>query len=884
MINYTYLDFMRHMQPYDLSNDITFSVFGTFDALHVEASKDIESMKSSHEERHGNIPWQSERQPMFLASIKEKSDVFDPENYASFPLILCVIQVEKTALKEIDLQKLLEQMDKQLSASLSEGAFGQCFFNLGQADFVIAIRTPLLFMATNAILEFWKNGIVIGNRTIRILSSSSHCAFPIQKKGETLKNNLKTWLETEARNKTNLSFEVYYSFSGDSCEITNESDQILVLGDSDLQKKPLGLSDWESTAQTIYDILSYHSLNDNITQRYLASVTLPLLSYEAFCPLPMGEPDVRSQRLKMDKTWEANNNQLQQAFSELADCFSLKTGWSDQPQIKKTIKSMSITILGLHKYLFRLGKACFEYDLEKYTEPVFRQITLVANQLVTLMKDPDERDKDDIRYLVREFIDHTAHLITELQHLYSVLALSPSTFMETYGSSMRSLNATAKLLSAYQGTLIYLNKRLPSKLIINNELESSNHAVLMIPYRMTQSSNIIMYPSFSPKERLSLIHIDFTKMFNAKQVLFMLLHEAGHMLGDHNRTGRFFLFVKAVLKQYLEQYVLSERFSLPGFVFFSIDGEETILPGMCQNQWNALFGQIDSSLSNGLNEYICEQVNLDADEFKTKYENEKGPLWGLIQKQSYFLDLIIPILYDYISDIYAQIPNNENLRRLAEYLTNIYIENAQNAFEFSQNITCNHRFFSKVKAYYNVPYRKSFIYSSLVRNSSENLENLMHRIEAVFQDIQADVFMCKLLDIEPEEYSDMLRTFSGHNVSVEFVDPCNLIRFDLIYQVCFQTSLDKKALTTNFGFLNDKAEEIISLLEKRRKSNTYIEFQKYAKICCETVATSVNSIEKDPAFQAIRTLFHKEANSCEFINAVLCMFSNVFQEMSEESC
>src|SRR5699024_5992525 len=106
-----------------------------------------------------------------------------------------------------------------------------------------------------------------------------------------------------------------------------------------------------------------------------------------FCPLPMGEPDVRSQRLKMDKTWEANNNQLQQAFSELADCFSLKTGWSDQPQIKKTIKSMSMTILGLHKYLFRLGKACFEYDLEKYTEPVFRQITLVANQLVTLMKD-----------------------------------------------------------------------------------------------------------------------------------------------------------------------------------------------------------------------------------------------------------------------------------------------------------------------------------------------------------------------------------------------------------------------------------------------------------------------------------------------------------------
>lgn len=173
MINYTYLDFMRHMQPYDLSNDITFSVFGTFDALHVEASSNIESMKLSHEKRHERIPWQSERQPMFLASIKESCVVFGTKKHSSFPLILCVIQVEKTALKEIDLQKLLEQMDEQLGASLSEGAFGQCFFNLGQADFVIAIRTPLLFKATNAILEFWEKGIVIDDRKIRILSR--HC-------------------------------------------------------------------------------------------------------------------------------------------------------------------------------------------------------------------------------------------------------------------------------------------------------------------------------------------------------------------------------------------------------------------------------------------------------------------------------------------------------------------------------------------------------------------------------------------------------------------------------------------------------------------------------------------------------------------------------------
>lgn len=483
--------------------------------------------------------------------------------------------------------------------------------------------------------------------------------------------------------------------------------------------------------------------------------------------------------------------------------------------------------------------------------------------------------------MIREYIDHTARLITELQHLYSVLALSPSTFMETYGSSMRSLNAAATLLSAYQGILIYLNEKFPSKWINSRgKLEVSNYAVLMIPYRMTQSSSIILYPSFSPEKRLSLIHIDFTKMFNTKQVLFMLMHEAGHMLGDHNRRERFLPFVRAVLKLYLEQQIFGERFTRPGFAFFKLDGEKNIPHGMPPKKWIGLLKRVNKDLSTYLNQLICEQAALDAIQFQSEYNRQRKRSKHIHNKQmsSYFLDAIIPILYSYVSDIYSQIPNNQNLARMADQLTEAYKKEAQMILELPKESPCNQRFFSKVCAYYHVPYRNSIIYSSMVQNGSDNLENLMRGIEAVFQDIHADVFMCKFLNVSSDDYARMLRTFSGHNASVEFEDPCNLIRFDLIFRVLFGIPLTVEILTDKFRFSRNKAKHIISLLQDRRKSNAYSEFQEYAQICYKTISTSIEKIENEKTFNAIRTMYEGKEETEEFMNAVLSTFTEVFTQ------
>ena len=248
------------------------------------------------------------------------------------------------------------------------------------------------------------------------------------------------------------------------------------------------------------------------------------------------------------------------------------------------------------------------------------------------------------------------------------------------------------------------------------------------------------------------------------------------------------------------------------------------------------------------------------------------------QMSSYFLDAIIPILYPYISDIYSQIPNNQNLARMADQLTEAYKTEAQMTLELQKESPCNQRFFSKVCAYYHVPYRSSIIYSSMVQNASDNLINLMRRIEAVFQDIHADVFMCKLLDISSDEYAEMLRTFSGHNASVEFEDPCNLIRFDLIFRVLFSIPLTSKIFTDKFKFTKKKASQIISLVQHHRKSNAYPEFQAYTKICCETMTKSIEKIKHEKAFNAIRTMYKGTEGSNEFINAVLCTFTEVFTQ------
>lgn len=876
MVYYTYLDFLRHVKPYDISRDIDFCVFGTFDALYVKVADSIASMKKYHEDRHKSVPWQSERQPMFLASLEEKNEIFDNSDtqYKNCPLLISVIQVDKSNLMKTSFFSLLNTVNKYINERLTESVErglqvkGQCYFNLGQADLVIAIRTPLLSIATDTILSLWENGIDLDsgefrdgrNNIIRILSSSTICAFPIEKQAGScdgaakLYSSLSEWLINESKHSNTLSFEFFYTFSGNAYGITEDVHRI-VLGDSDLKSELLEVSEEKCAeiAKKICKVFTYHSMNDgNNMNEYVSSVTL--LFFDKNINVLKINAD-RDKLISLDGEFE----KLFSKYSKVAES-------KEVDESSQVVFSLLSTLRGLYKYVLRLCESCFADDLYAYTERIFKEVLCVANQYFT-----------ELNFLTDEFIGHTTSLITELQHLYSVLALSSNTFIETYGSSMRSLNAASTLLTAYQGVLSYLNLKFPATYVDGQEKIKSQHAILMIPYRMAQSSSIIMYPSFSPSNRLSLIHIDFTQMFHTNYALFMLLHEAGHMLSNHNRAERFPIFCRTVIKQYWEQLVLGKRFSEAGSTFLSIYGNPKKLSGLKKESICALLDKVDKALRKRMKKWIKAKASKECKRFQRQY-NSTEICKNCAQAESYFFDAVIPELENFVDNMKNKIWFDRELDDLTQMLIKLYIGKAMKIIKDYKSERCNTRFFAKIRAHYIAPYREYYIKTSLRNSACQVFGDLIYRIADIFQDIHADIFMCKLLGVTADEYAKTLKHFSSRADFAEFYDPCNLIRFSVVFRACFDIKLQKEAFIDYFGFSEEEGKKLIFNLMPRISSSTYMEYYRYAKICCTTMNCEMKAIENDPCIQHIRTIYKASDKEDKFMEALFHMYTKVFDK------
>lgn len=876
MVYYTYLDFLRHAKPYDIFQDINFCVFGTFDALYVKAADSIASMKKYHEDRHNSVPWQSERQPMFLASLEEKNEIFDNSatQYKNCPLLISVIQIDKSNLMKTSFRSLLNTVNKYINERLTEAetrglqAKGQCYFNLGQADLVIAIRTPLLSIATDIILSLWENGIAPdsnkaedeGKNIIRILASSTICAFPIEKQAGScygaakLYSSLSKWLINESKHSNALSFEFFYTFSGNAFGITENVHRI-VLGDSDLKGELLKVSREKCTeiAEKIWKVFTYHNMNDgNNMNEYVSSVTLLLL-----------DKNINVLKINAEK---GKSIPLDDEFEKLFSKYSKAARPKEADESNEVVFSLLATLRGLYKYVLRLCESCFADDLYAYTERIFKEVLCVANQYFT-----------EPTFLTDEFIGHTTSLITELQHLYSVLALSSNTFIETYGSSMRSLNAASTLLTAYQGVLSHLNLKFPATYVDEQKKIKSQHAILMIPYRMVQSSSIIMYPSFSPSNRLSLIHIDFTQMFHTNYALFMLLHEAGHMLSNHNRAERFPIFCRTVIKQYWEQLVLGKRFSEAGSTFLSIYDNPKKLSGLEKESMHVLLDKVDKALRKKMKKWIKAKASKECKRFQRQY-NSTEVYKNCAQAESYFFDAVIPELGNFVDNMKNEIWFDRELDHLTKMLIKLYIGEIMKIIKDYKHECCNIRFFAKAQAHYIAPYREYYIKTALRNSACQVFGDLIYRIADIFQDIHADIFMCKLLGITAEEYAKTLKHFSSHADFAEFYDPCNLIRFSVVFHVYFKIKLQKEAFIGYFEFLEEEGKKLISNLMPRISSSTYMEYYRYAEICNTTMDCEMEAIKNDPCIQHIRTIYQASDKDEEFMEALFHMYTKVFDK------
>lgn len=916
-VHYTYLDLMRHMRPYNLKEDIHFAVFGSFDAIHVEQiaednqgdlSGPFEQMKRMHEERHGRVSWQSERQPMFLASVgnaykvldvDEFPDDLDEKNrteYLSYPLLLSVLQVEKKMLRGSTFEGLIDKTNAQLQSYLNgTGAYGACFFNLGQSDLVLAIRCPVLDSAAHAIMSFWNEGIKVTDElTLRLKSSSSHCAFRLRGKTE-LRGALKKWLKREAQQEKKISFRADYVFTDEYNQITQENGKRILFGDFDLTDELFDLSDYKKTANIIAEIFIYHNLHSKTSEeKYIASSTVPIIELnQGFFR------GVQLQHHALGK-WYDEYNALARAFDELK-IMTRKLGdnWNDREHLISQIGSISMTLQGLYKYLHRLGVACFEYDLEAYTSPIFGKMTRIVRQMLEIMKAAKKKkDVDAAHVYIVEFTMHTVKLITELQHLYSVLSISPNTFMETYGSSMRSLNAASTLLTAYQGILYYLNKKLPTKYYVAGERDElrpmdAEHTTLLIPYRMTTSSNIILYPGFSPKQRLALFHVDFTRMFNLKYTLFMLGHESGHMLGDQLREERFGIFVRVALRQYVERNIFGWYFSNPVDAFLTLGNQNTagskkeieenhknlqIMIGLENTDWHRFYGELQETLDNAVKLQIQKQTNRSAESFEEDFEEIRKQTESSEQIKGWYLDDVVLHLKDYIKKIYCASDSTARRLEIAANLSDVYKQTAMIAESVLKGKSYNRRYFSRLKAYYTADYRKYIIYRRMVSSPTDQKIVMLDWIANTFRDIHADVFACKLLGVTKKDYARMLRDFAGCEIDDVIITPGNLIRYDALYISVFNEVLSQSAFEEDFMLTHGMAIQCSMRLQAHRRSSAHELYLDFAQRCCMKIESQLDRLQNEPQFKAIRTMYNMNLYSPETMNAILCMYSEVFNE------
>ena len=112
------------------------------------------------------------------------------------------------------------------------------------------------------------------------------------------------------------------------------------------------------------------------------------------------------------------------------------------------------SLLGILKYSMRLQATINQYDLYCYITKLYEgfdyAVARYEEKIIEFSKNETQgRNPDYLRKFVSNLVVQSMSFVSELQHLFSVLALSPHNYMETYSSSMRSLNAASKLWGAY---------------------------------------------------------------------------------------------------------------------------------------------------------------------------------------------------------------------------------------------------------------------------------------------------------------------------------------------------------------------------------------------------------------------------------------------------
>ena len=224
--NYVYIEILRQVSPDQPYSEFEYFLLGGFDAMKIGLEENIGALKKRFEKGQESTPELFDRQPLFLYTSQNMAEI-DSENsifyrygeYAARPLIVTLFQLDKFRLarnEEIQTPELLiNAFAKLVETEMSEQGITedrieyQVFWNLGESDVVTIFRPSTLNILAQILHALRMKENADSQQPIRIISTSSHCAFPkpditekMRKKEirDIFRKHLKIWLYKEFEN------------------------------------------------------------------------------------------------------------------------------------------------------------------------------------------------------------------------------------------------------------------------------------------------------------------------------------------------------------------------------------------------------------------------------------------------------------------------------------------------------------------------------------------------------------------------------------------------------------------------------------------------------------------------------------------------------------
>ncbi|MDO4803541.1 MAG: hypothetical protein Q4A32_01815 [Lachnospiraceae bacterium] len=726
------------------------------------------------------------------------------------------MQVEKHSLcdRNIELDEFLGAFQKKIEEALfaekidqSEIEFCVCW-NLSGSDILILSRTKRLKIVYEIISFLQKDGITIhgkdGEKNVSVFSFSSHCAFPCDGRATSEnsvsgyyvdRNAVIDWLRDEDENFSMISF-VETAHNYDGIVYGNSSYQIL-FGERDYRLR-LSKDNVEQLADVIVDRLNDQKAASGGVYQFRSSYLVPGIFVNRSGQGEQGKTNLQDSTfpedtLKEEETYRIYRN-LKERFDAVnhivctrEDVFGKSMPDSLHPTSQQIFYCTN-SLLGILKYAMRLQATINQYDLYCYIRKLYIgfdcAVARYEEKITGLSREDAPGDNHDyLRKYVSDLVVQSMGFVSELQHLFAVLALSPHNYMETYSSSMRSLNAASKLWGAYCGMI----EKIAS--LFQEEIggKTQECTVMLSPYRECKSQNSMFLSAFAEEKTFVLLQMNFALMFKPQMAVFMIAHECGHHFSDHCREKRFELMTKAYFSHVLEA-VFRPFYTAPLHLLNSVEdreegGEEAkknkyqeylgliekaekdeddyrsllgihLFNDMTRDELRATYDKWRTQLMTGYRRDFTKIINALFLVFKTNYDMGNDGTW----KSRHFFGEVLEDSYKHAGPDYTELSLEgiayEISKRNLLFVEGLLKDNVNDQFLFDLNQM------ARLCAYWSDRHADEKNKEIMAEGVNLKFDKVSRETVMLFREIYADIFAVLVLGMSPDDYEAVILAFA----------------------------------------------------------------------------------------------------------------------------